>query len=56
MDAEGKKKVEKIIEKVIEELEFQCDKQGIQIFEDEIFDIGNEIRYKLTGEYLDEEE
>lgn len=56
MDEIGKKKVEKIIEKVIDTLELECDNQGIQIFEDEIFEIADEIRYQLTGEYGTEEE
>ena len=56
MDELGKQKVEQIITHTIETLEYQCDAKGIQIFEDEIFDIANEIRFKLTGEYMEEDE
>ena len=50
MDEAGKRKVEAIIERTIETLENQCDWKGIQIFEDEIAEIADEIRYQLTGE------
>ena len=50
MDEVGKRKVEAIIERTIETLENQCDWKGIQIFEDEIAEIADEIRYQLTGE------
>ena len=52
MDEAGKQKVEEIIESTMETLERQCDEKGIQIFPDEIDWIADEIRYKLTGEYL----
>lgn len=52
MDEEGKKKVETIINNTIDTLERECDDKGIQIFPDEIDWIADEIRYKLTGEYI----
>ena len=52
MDAIGKQKVEEIIEEVMDKLEYECDEKGIQIFQEEIDWIADEIRYKLTGEYL----
>lgn len=52
MDAIGKQKVEEIIENTIDTLERECDDKGIQIFQEEIDWIADEIRYKLTGEYL----
>lgn len=52
MDEKGKQKVEEIIENTMDTLERECDNNGIQIFSDEIDWIADEIRYKLTGEYL----
>ena len=56
MDKEGKLKVETIISKTIEALEYECDWKGIQIFPEEIDRIREEIRYQLTGEYEYKEE